>query len=162
MPKERPRRLPLSMSCDVRACSTAAPVVSQPAEGAVAAQPPLAAANSYRAVLGRASWLLMHEMSSNLPSAAQLPLFYQTVRGIVHLYPCAVCRDNAVQLLQLDDFADPQPLPRDDEEARRAARSYVNRLHAAVTVSVSARGGYVSARSAELAKAYLPSGLPNL
>lgn len=150
------------MSCDSRACSTAAPVASQPAEGRTAVQPPPAAANSYRAVLGRAAWLLMHETSSNLQSAEQLPLFYQTVRNIVHLYPCAVCRDNAVQLLQLAEFADPQPLPDDDEEARRTARSYVNRLHAAVTVSVAGRGGYVSARSAELARAYLPSGLPNL
>jgi hypothetical protein len=154
----------LGMSCEVRACSTAAAPVElqQPAEGAASAQPPPAAATSYRAVLGRAAWLLMHEMSSNLQSAAHLPLFYQTVRSIVKLYPCAVCRDNAVRLLQLPEFADPQPLPGDDEEARRAARSYVNRLHAAVTVSVAARGGYVSARSAELARAYLPTGMPNL
>jgi hypothetical protein len=150
------------MSCDVRACSTAAPVKSQPAESEAGAQPTPVDSNSYRAVLGRAAWLLLHEMSSNLQSAENLPLFYKTVRGIVHMYPCAVCRDNAVLLLQLPEFADPQPLPSDDEEARRAARAYVNRLHAAVTVSVSARGRYVSARSAELARAYLPSGLPNL
>jgi hypothetical protein len=35
-------------------------------------------------------------------------------------------------------------------------------LHAAVTASVASRGGYVSARSAELGRAYLPIGIQNL
>lgn len=160
------------MSCDSRACSFSAfpanndtPVrVNKESEhGAVSGvSETVAGPSSYRAVLGRAAWLLMHETSQNLPCAADLPRFYSTVRSIVSLYPCVVCRDNAVRLLQAPEFADPQPLPTDDEAARQAARSYVNRFHAAVTMSISARGGYVSARSAELARAYFPSSLKGL
>ncbi len=149
------------MSCQVAACSTAEPAAQQlPTGDATADQP--ASANSYRALVGRATWLLMHETSSNLPCSADLPAFYAMIRSIVHLYPCAMCRENAVRLLALPEFADPQPLPRADEEARRVARAFVNRLHAAVTVSVASRGGYVIARSEELSRAYLPTGLQNL
>ena len=114
-----------------------------------------AAANSYRAVLGRSAWMVMHEMASNLPCARDLPLFYDTVRGLVHLYPCSVCRENAVLIIDSAPFATHLTVPDTDEEARRAARSFVNAFHAAVTTSVIERGGYVSARSAELARLYL-------
>jgi len=160
------------MSCDSRACSfSAAPALDDTsARGKREAEhgaggdatEAVAGPTSYRAVLGRAAWLLMHEMSQNLPCAADLPRFYSTIRSIVNLYPCVVCRDNAVRLLQTPEFADPQPLPVDDEAARQAARAYVNKFHAAVTMSIAARGGYVSARSAELARAYFPSSMKHL
>ena len=137
--------------CEKNVCS----VSPAPAAAATPDEPARAGAGGYRAVLGRATWLLLHEMSNNLPCASDLPLFYATVAGVVRLYPCATCRENAVRILESDAFSGTQPLPREDEEARRVARAYVNRLHAAVTESVASRGGYVSARSAELARVYL-------
>lgn len=134
--------------CEEHTCS----VSSVPAQGA---RPEPAQQGGYRATLGRASWLLMHEMANNLPCSADLPTFYSTVRGIVHIYPCGTCRDNAQRIIQSEPFSGQQPLPEDSEEARRVARLYVSRLHAAVTANVARTGGYVSDASAEYARVYL-------
>ena len=143
--------------CQAHACDTSAaqPDETSHASGAEPTVTLPSQGNSYRATLGRASWMLMHEMSNNLACASDLPAFYTTVRGIVALYPCAACRENAGRIIGAAPFGGPQPLPESDEEARRVARLYVNRLHAAVTESVARTGGYVSERSAEYARLYL-------
>jgi hypothetical protein len=99
--------------------------------------------------------MLMHEMASNLPCAADLPDFYATVRGIVRLYPCALCRENALRILSSSVFDGPRVMPEGLEEARHIARDFVGRLHAMVTASVARSGGYVSAASAEYVRVYL-------
>ena len=95
-----------------------------------------AAPKTDRAQLGRDAWGLLHATADTLTSEPkQIEEFKVLVKNTIDLYPCSLCKTNVrnfcAKVLSELDFLETKAA---QSSPRTAARAWVARLHACVTM----------------------------